>query len=151
MNKFPLPRLILSLALCMAWVAPVAAQSPAANPSDSLYQSLGQKAGLVRLMDDFVPRLFNDPRIGVHFKKTNAKNLKEQLVDQVCMVSGGPCAYKGGDMKSTHADLDITKGDFNALVEALQLAMDAQGIAFSAQNQLLARLAPMHRDVITVK
>jgi hemoglobin len=29
--------------------------------------------------------------------------------------------------------------------------MDAQGIAFGAQNQLLARLAPMHRDVITVK
>jgi hemoglobin len=29
--------------------------------------------------------------------------------------------------------------------------MDAQGIAFSSQNQLLAKLAPMHRDVITVK
>jgi hemoglobin len=36
-------------------------------------------------------------------------------------------------------------------VEVLQGAMDAQGIAFSAQNQLLAKLAPMHRDVITVK
>jgi hemoglobin len=29
--------------------------------------------------------------------------------------------------------------------------MDAQGIPFGAQNQLLAALAPMHRDVITVK
>ena len=29
--------------------------------------------------------------------------------------------------------------------------LDAQGIAFSSQNQLLAKLAPMHRDVITVK
>jgi hemoglobin len=64
---------------------------------------------------------------------------------------GGPCVYKGADMKSIHSNLDITKGDFNALVEVLQQAMDAQGIAFSAQNQLLALLAPMHRDVITVK
>ncbi len=151
MKKFPFPRLILSLALCGGLAAPVGAQTPAASPSDNLYKSLGEKAGLVQLMDDFVPRLFNDPRIGVHFKKTNATNLKEQLVDQVCMASGGPCTYKGGDMKSVHADLDITKGDFNALVEALQLAMEAQGIAFTAQNQLLARLAPMHRDVITVK
>ena len=151
MKKHLLAQLVLACAVCGGLLAPAWAQTPAANPSDSLYKSLGEKAGLVRLMDDFVPRLFNDPRIGIHFKKTNAKNLKEQLVDQVCMVSGGPCAYKGGDMKSTHADLDITKGDFNALVEALQLAMDAQGIAFTAQNQLLARLAPMHRDVITVK
>lgn len=151
MKKFPFLRLTLTLAVCGFLAAQAWAQAPAASPADSLYKSLGEKPGLVRLMDDFVPRLFNDPRIGVHFKKTNAKNLKEQLVDQICMASGGPCVYKGGDMKSAHADMDITKGDFNALVEALQLAMDAQGIAFAAQNQLLARLAPMHRDVITVK
>ena len=149
------PSHLARLACCFALSGLLAvsahAQTSSMTGNDALYQALGAKAGLVRLMDDFVPRLFSDPRIGVHFKKTNAQNLKEQLVDQVCMASGGPCAYKGGDMKSVHADMDITKGDFNALVEALQLAMDAQGIAFTAQNQLLARLAPMHRDVITVK
>jgi hemoglobin len=51
-------------------------------------------------------------------------------------------------MKSVHADFEIRKGDFNALVEVLQQAMDAQGIAFTAQNRMLARLAPMHRDII---
>jgi hypothetical protein len=29
--------------------------------------------------------------------------------------------------------------------------MDAQGIAFGAQSKMLALLAPMHRDVITVR
>jgi hemoglobin len=53
-------------------------------------------------------------------------------------------------MREVHADLDINKGDFNALVEVLQRAMDAQGIPFSQQNRLLALLAPMHRDIITV-
>jgi hemoglobin len=77
--------------------------------------------------------------------------LKSQLVDQICQVSGGPCEYKGPDMKVAHSNMDITKTDFNALVEVLQKSMDAQGIAFSSQNQLLAKLAPMHRDVITVK
>jgi hemoglobin len=51
-------------------------------------------------------------------------------------------------MKSSHANLDIGKTEFNALVEDLQFAMDAKGIAFSAQNELLAKLAPMHRDII---
>lgn len=52
-------------------------------------------------------------------------------------------------MKEAHADLDITKGDFNALGDVLQVSMDAKGIPFGAQNRLLARLAPMHREVVT--
>ena len=35
-----------------------------------------------------------------------------------------------------------------ALVEDLQQAMEARSIPFSAQNQMLARLAPMHREII---
>jgi hemoglobin len=121
------------------------------NSSASLYQAFGEKAGLVKLMDDFVPRLQADPRLAEAFKNANVVNLKAKLVDQICQVSGGPCEYKGPDMKVTHSNMDITKTDFNALVEVLQKSMDAQGIAFSSQNQLLAKLAPMHRDVITVK
>ena len=92
-----------------------------------------------------------DPRIGNHFKDTKPQALKESLTDQVCQLSGGPCQYEGGDMKSAHADMDITKAHFNALVEVLQAAMAAQGIAFTQQNRLLALLAPMHRDIITVR
>jgi hemoglobin len=33
----------------------------------------------------------------------------------------------------------------------LQRSMDAQGIGFTVQNRLLARLAPMHRDVVNVR
>ena len=122
-----------------------------ADNSAVLYQTFGEKAGLVKLMDDFVPRLQADKRTATAFKEANVVNLKARLVDQICQVSGGPCVYKGADMKSAHSNLDITKADFNALVEVLQQSMDAQGIPFRSQNQLLAKLAPMHRDVITVK
>jgi hemoglobin len=33
----------------------------------------------------------------------------------------------------------------------LQVSMDARNIPFSTQNQLLALLAPMHRDIVTAK
>lgn len=120
-------------------------------PNDSLYKTFGEKPGLVKLMDDFMVRLLADPRTGPHFKPSNQQRVKEQLVDQFCQVMGGPCVYKGADMKSAHANLDIKKSDFNALVEVLQQSMDAQGIPFRAQNRLLAQLAPMHRDTITEK
>ena len=124
--------------------------TPAAM-SSPLYKTFGEKPGLVKLVDDFMERLVADPRTEPHFKPADQKHIKVQLVDQFCVVLGGPCVYKGADMKTSHSNLDITKADFNALVEVLQLAMKAQGIAFSSQNQLLAKLAPMYRDVITVK
>lgn len=96
-------------------------------------------------------RLLADPRTGPHFKPANQQRVKEQLVDQLCMLSGGPCVYTGADMKSSHANLDIKKPDFNALVEVLQSAMDAKGIAFRQQGEMLALLAPMNCDIITPK
>lgn len=140
-------KLIASLTLLLAAVA--GAQTA---PADAvLFRTFGEKPGLVKLMDDFMLRLEADPRTSPHFKEANKKRVKEQLVEQFCQVTGGPCVYKGADMKSAHTGLDIGKRDFNALVEVLQQAMDAQDIPFRAQNQLLAQLAHMHRDIITAK
>jgi len=72
------------------------------------------------------------------------------LAEQFCQVAGGGCAYTGLPMDKAHQDMDIAKSDFNALVEVLQAAMDAQGVPFATQNRLLARLAPMHRDIVSL-
>jgi hemoglobin len=121
-------------------------------PADaSVFQAFGGKPGLVKLMDDLMLRIEADPKLAPQFEKSNKQRVKEQLVEQVCVVTGGPCQYKGADMRTAHANLDIAKADFNRLVEVLQQAMDAQGVPFGAQNKLLAQLAPMHREVITVR
>jgi len=151
------PKTLMALAIALSGLlaAPAFAQTAAAPAATTtttpagLYQALGEKPGITRLVDDFVNRVVKDPRIGSHFKDTKPAALKESLTDQICQLSGGPCKYEGADMKSAHADMDINKGHFNALVEVLQSAMDAQGIPFAQQNRLLALLAPMHRDVIT--
>ncbi|MBB6560237.1 hemoglobin [Acidovorax soli] len=141
---------LMALGLACASLLALPALAQSAAPA-GLYQALGEKAGIDRLVDDFVNRAVKDPRIGAHFKDTKPAALKESLADQFCQLSGGPCKYEGADMKSAHADMQINKGHFHALVEVLQSAMDAQGIPFAQQNRLLALLAPMHRDVITVK
>ncbi|MCO5354285.1 group I truncated hemoglobin [Acidovorax kalamii] len=142
-----------AIAMGVVLAPPAFAQGTAAMATApaGLYQALGEKPGITRLMDDFVNRVVKDPRIGGHFKDVKPAALKESLTDQICQLSGGPCKYEGADMKSAHADMDINKGHFNALVEVLQSAMDAQGIPFAQQNRLLALLAPMHRDVITIR
>ena len=142
-----------AVAVVTVLAPPVFAQSgsqPAIPADDSLYQQFGGQPGLVKLMDDFMQRLLADARMNPFFKDVDQAHVKAQLVDQFCEVSGGPCKLNGPDMKRVHSGVDITRADFNALVEVLQQAMDAQGIAFSAQNRLLAKLAPMHRDIVNV-
>lgn len=130
-------------------VTPASAYPVAAAPG--LYEALGGKAGIRAVMDDLVARLKTDARIGDLFKDTKSDHLASQLTDQVCQLAGGPCVYKGPDMKEAHAQMDINRGDFNRLVELAQQSMDAKGVPFARQNQLLALLAPMHRDVVTVR
>lgn len=142
---------LLTLATGASFLMAGATFAQMAAQNDQLYKAFGEKTGLVSLMDDFMVRLLADPRTGPHFKPANQQRVKEQLVDQFCALGGGPCIYKGADMKSSHANLDISKSDFNALVEVLQQSMDAKGIPFTRQNQMLALLAPMHRDIITPK
>lgn len=120
-------------------------------PAAGLYQAFGEQAGIRSLMADFVLRLRADARIGEQFKETKLDNLAKQLSDQLCQLSGGPCVYKGADMKTAHTEMDITRAHFNALVEVLQQTMDARGIPFQRQNQMLALLAPMHRDMVTTR
>lgn len=139
-----------ALAQGIAPTSTITTTSTTAAPA-GLYQVLGETAGITRLMDDFVNRLLTDPRIGSHFKDAKPQPLKDSLTRQICQLSGGPCQYTGPDMKSAHGEMDITKTHFHALVEVLQTSMDAQGIAFSQQNRLLALLAPMQRDIITVR
>lgn len=135
------------LAALLAAGAAFAQTAPNA-PEDALYQQLGGQPALVKLADDFMERLTADPRMNPFFKDVDQKQFKAQLVAQFCEVSGGPCKRKGPDMKKAHDGFDITKSNFNALVEVLQQSMDAQGIAFGTQNRLLAQLAPMHREII---
>lgn len=141
----------LSLTCTLSFGQSTPASAYPVQPAPGLYQAVGEKTGIRALMDDFVVRLKADSRIGDQFKDTNAENLASQLTDQVCQLAGGPCIYKGPDMKTAHEGMEITRAHFNALVEVLQASMDAKGITFQRQNQILALLAPMHRDTVTVR
>ena len=105
MNKF---FACATLALCIS--LPALAQSNNASaypvaPTPGLYQALGEQTGLRSLMGDFVQRAATDPRLAESFKNAKPEHLASQLTAQVCQLAGGPCAYKGPDMQTAHADM----------------------------------------------
>jgi hemoglobin len=140
--------------------AGTAAATPANDPSAPnpapahpelrpVLDQFGGEAGLTKLMDTFMAGLLADEKMGPFFANADQVRVKRQLVEQFCVILGGDCTYTGRDMKSSHAGLGIDRADFNRLVEVLQVAMDRHDVPFGAQNKLLAKLAPMHREVVT--
>jgi len=115
---------------------------------DATFKAFHGREGLVRIANDLVDRNLADPRIKDVFATTDIVRLKRTLAEQFCYVLGGGCAYTGKDMSASHKDQGIRPRDFNALIENLQWAMDKEGVPFAAQNRLLAKLAPMNRQVI---
>ena len=115
---------------------------------DTVLKAFHGKEGLTRITSDLVDRNLADPRIKDIFATADVVRLKRTLAEQFCYILDGGCAYTGRDMSAMHKDQGITPRDFNALVENLQWAMDKEGVPFAAQNKLLAKLAPMNRQVI---
>lgn len=117
------------------------------HASGTLYDALGQKDGIASIVKSLLVRVHADPRTREYFDGVSDKRLQDKLSEQFCQLADGPCTYTGHTMKQAHGGLHINRAAFNALVEDLQDAMDENRIAPAAQNQLLAKLAPMVKDV----
>ena len=127
--------------------------SASAASEKALYQRLGGKKAITAVVDEFVGRVAADSRINGFFKNTASDpkrlaHFKMNLVDQICEASGGPCKYKGKDMKTAHAGMGIGDADFNALVEDLAGALDKFKVGAQEKNDLLGALAPMKKDIV---
>ena len=138
----------------LALLTGVLAIAPLSRADDALYKGLGGKKGITGVVNDFVGRCATDPKIMSFFADTakDPKRLakfKTNLVNQICQASGGPCKYTGKDMKTAHAGMGISSGDFDALVGNLVAALDKAGVKPENKNALLGALGPMKGDIVT--
>ncbi len=142
-----MPRLeyLYLIVLLLAGCAP----EPQAIAEKTLFERLGGKEAITAVVDDFVGNVGADARINHYFENTDLARLRQLLVEQVCEGSGGPCKYSGRDMRSSHAHLGITEGDFNALVEDLVKSLDKFKVAQKEKDELLGVLGPMKADIVT--
>lgn len=137
--------------LASAFMAPAVAQTPYTN--DAVYRGLGGTDGIVKIVDTLFEITLADPRIKDTFDGFDIPVVKARLVEQICEFAGGPCKYTGKykdrDMKTVHEDMKLNNMHFNALAEDLQIAMERNNVPTSVSNKLIAKLAPMQRDIVT--
>ena len=114
----------------------------------SLYDRLGGKSSISAVVDQFVANRAADTRINGRFAITDIRKLKGHLVNQVCMATGRPCTYSGRDMKTTHAGMKTSNGDFGVSVEDLVKALDMFKVPAQEKGEFLGPLVPMQEDFV---
>lgn len=136
-------KLIIGIVLCGFLTA-------CANKSSqqSLYDELGQYEGINKITHQLILVIAKDERIKHRYKGVNIQRFKKGLSDYICVAASGPCEYTGDTMKMVHAGHNYTNTEFNAIVDNLILAMEQCNIPVATQNRLLAKLAPIYKDVV---
>jgi hemoglobin len=137
--------MVLSFAIVGAFAVTGLAQEK------SLYDRLGGEQAVSAVVDEFAGIVLKDERINKKFAKSDANRLVTNLKAFVCKATGGPCEYKGKDMKASHKNMGATDGEFNALVEDLVKALDKFNVPDKEKKELLGALGPLKGDIVEVK
>jgi len=142
-----------ALTAMVAFVASCNNDDDNKNEDPTLYTRLGGADAIAAVTDKFLTNVASDNVINSRFEATVAdpfrlQLLRNNLIDQICAGSGGPCVYKGKTMMQAHAGMKITAAEFSALVADLVAALDYYEVPEREKNDLLAVLGPLESDIV---
>ncbi len=124
------------------------------DPVDpTLYKRLGEIEGVTNLVDQFIVAILGDPELKQRFLPTVSSTerfdlFRLNLIDQFCEAAEGPCIYKGKTMYEAHLGMDITKQEFDFVVNALINTMNDLNINSFDQQHILRLFGPMEEDIV---
>ncbi len=139
---------LLLTALTLGWGVPAAAHE---NNPPSLYQRLGGYDAIAAVTDDFIGRLLQDPslsRFFTGFSTDSKQRIRQHVVDQLCQATGGPCVYKGRDMKTTHTGIGISEAEWTTSVGHLVATLDKFKVPQKEKDELLALVSTLKADIV---
>lgn len=113
-----------------------------------LYDRLGGKDALNAVVGELWNVVAADKRINGRFAHTKPEVFGAQLVDFLCQASGGPCQYKGKDMKTAHTGMKLTDAEFGALAEDTTKALNKFKVPAKEQSEVIGLLASLKGDVV---
>ena len=148
-------KLMVSVFLLLFSLAGLAESVTAKNGppqgKDSLYKRLGGYDAIDAVTTDFIGRLATDKQLGRFFvglSDDSKKRVRQHVVDQLCAATGGPCAYLGRDMKTSHKGLGITESDWDVAIKHLLATLDHFKVPAQERNEIISALSPLKADIV---
>jgi hemoglobin len=120
----------------------------------SLYDRLGGVFAIATVVDDFIDRIMDDPRLNANPRvneahhKVSRAGFKYLVTEQVCEAAGGPQRYTGRSMYDAHVDLEITEAEWRAFRDDLRQTLDRFQVPASEQAELFAIVESTKKDIV---
>ncbi len=125
--------------------------------SQTLYERLGGCYAIAAVIDDFIDRIMEDPRLNANPKVNEAHHrvskagFKYLVTEQVCHATGGPQRYTGRNMFDSHAHLEITEQEWQAFMDDLNATFDKFQVPDDMRQQLVAIVESTKPDIVLAK
>ena len=123
-------------------------------PPTSLYERLGGVYAIAVVVDDFLDRIMDDPRLNANplvdeaHHRVSRAGFKYLVTEQVCWAAGGPQKYSGRNMRDSHIHLKITEEEWRAFLDDLLQTLDKFQVPAVEQGELLAIVASTKQDIV---
>ena len=124
------------------------------SPESSLYERLGGVYAIAAVVDDFIDRLMDDPRLNANplvdeaHHRVSKAGFKYLVTEQVCWAAGGPQKYTGRSMRDSHEHLKITAGEWEAFLDDLRQTLSKFQVPAVEQAELFAIVASTKVDIV---
>jgi hemoglobin len=115
----------------------------------SLFERLGQEAGIRTAVEDFYVRVVADPQLAPYFEGIDLPRLRRHQTALLSQVTGGPVEYTGRDLAAGHAGLGITPEDFDRVVGHLVATLTALGVSAEDIGAVGEALTAHRDDIVT--
>ena len=122
--------------------------------SPTLFERLGGVYAIAAVVDDFIDRIMDDPRLNANPKVDEAHHrvskagFKYLVTEQVCWAAGGPQKYTGRSMYDSHVHLDITEGEWQAFLDDLRQTFDKFQVPAAERAELVAIVESTKSDIV---
>lgn len=117
----------------------------------SLFDRLGGLPVVSRLTDDFVAAVLADPQLARFFPAGPVQpNLRDRVVELLCHLTGGPCAYTGRDMATAHRGMGITMSDWRLAVEIFVRSLRQNGIGAREHGEFVSLIESMRDQIVEI-
>lgn len=119
----------------------------------SLYERLGGTQGIRVLVEDIVALHMENPVIRARFlpyldTPEKLAITKAHLCAFLEAGSGGPCEYKGRDMKATHRGMNISEAEYMATIDDILAGLRAHQVDEQTQKDVLAIAYSLKGDIM---
>lgn len=115
---------------------------------NSLYERIGSRQGLHRLIDLFYYKILLDPMLKKKFDGTDMMSLKEHQLEFMTCIFGGPSAYPKDKLYEAHEGLHITEEQFHATCLHLREAMEEMQLEEKVIAEVMDVIRPLRDHIV---